>query len=134
MKTKYLFINKHLISIIFVILLTTQWGWKIYLPNKDCFKQHDILQTIPKNVKISSQGPIVPHLRNYKFVKVFPYQNNFSYENADYIIINKQLDSFPVSKKELNNINETIFNSKSWKNIYDDGNIYVYKKYKFQNK
>lgn len=134
LKTKYLFINKYLISIIFVILLTTQWGWKIYLPNKDCFKQHDILQTIPKNVKISSQGPIVPHLRNYKFVKVFPYQNNFSYENADYIIINKQLDSFPVSKKELNNINETIFNSKSWKNIYDDGNIYVYKKYKFQNK
>ena len=129
LKSKFIFINKQLISIIFVILLTTQWGWKIYLPNKNCFKQHDILKTIPENVKISSQGPLVPHLRNYKFVKVFPYQNNFNYENADYIIINKQLASFPFQKDELNNINENILNSKSWKNIYNDEIIYVYKKF-----
>ena len=67
-----------------------------YLENKK--QLTDIIKSLPKNVKISTQNAVVPHMSHLNNVYIFP-----DLWNSDYILLNTKIDSYwPLeNKKEL---------------------------------
>lgn len=81
------------------------------------------LRTIPSNASVSAQSPILPHLANREKIYLFP-----ELYDAEYIILDKSLSSYPLRIDELNKKIETLRNSKNWKIEIDNQTLIIFKK------
>lgn len=67
------------------------------------------LKNIPSTAKISAQSPIVPHLANREKIYMFP-----DLSDANYIILDTKVDSYPLENEELNKKIQELENSPLW--------------------
>lgn len=118
--------RKYLPLIICLIILLTQWRWRVYIPNSNTQELHKLINDIPTNANISAQSPIVPHLQRFKQARVFPEQTGVSYEESTHVILNEKLDIYPLQKDKFNEAIVKLTTSKLWNTSYAHDGIYLF--------
>ena len=91
---------------------------------KSDFNKEDVrtlFDKIPKNVTVSAEGMFVPHLINRKMVYQYPIV-----KDAQYILLSKDIHSYPLSKKEMLNAIDSLSSSKKWQHISLNNNLYLF--------
>lgn len=81
------------------------------------------LSTLPPNAAISAQSPLVPRLSNR--VKIYLYPEIY---DADFIVLNSNLDSYPLPKPDLLNRIKILANSPFWKIYQQSFGLIIFSK------
>lgn len=81
------------------------------------------LKKIPPNGRVSAQSPLVPHLANRE--KIYLYPDIF---DAEYIILDLSLSSYPITSQELSENIKEIKKSPNWKIRNEDKSLIIFQK------
>lgn len=102
----YFKITKLPISLLLIFFLITSslsprsFVWGILQKDFNEIKKFDYIynstSTLPKSATISAQSPLIPHLANRERIYLFP-----EIYDAEYIILDKSLSSYPMNKSDL---------------------------------
>lgn len=84
---------------------------------------YQALKQIPPQAKISAQNTIVPHVSNRKILYLFP-----EIADADYIILDTNLNTYPLSPENLHQKIDQLRNSKSYQIFLENKTLIVFKK------
>lgn len=84
---------------------------------------YESLKKIPADSKISAQSPLVPRLANRTNIYLFPKINN-----AEYIILDLSLDSYPLTPPELKNKIQELNFSRNWQVVESNKNLFIFKR------
>jgi uncharacterized membrane protein len=100
---------------------------RIYQPehwtrNFDVPQAYLALNLIPINTVVSAQSPFVPHLAERKHIYQYPIIND-----AGYIILNINENSYPLLLKEYNKKIIELINSKNWNIVYKQPPVIIFK-------
>lgn len=102
------------------ILTTFQLDWK----NANQFSYlKDSLSLIPPKIPISAQSSILPHLANREKIYLFP-----EIRDAQFIILDQNLASYPIQKEELKNRIIELKKSKNYGIEKESGSLIIFKK------
>lgn len=80
------------------------------------------LLSIPATAKVSAQSPIVPHIANREKIYLFP-----EVLDAEYIVIDPGLSTYPLTSIELSNKTKEITSSGMWTLDKKAGGIEIFK-------
>jgi len=83
----------------------------------------EALALIPKNVPVSAQDQIVPHLGHREKIYLFPAIND-----ADFILLNEATSTWPSSREEFNANLTKLLSDSSWKVKLAKDGVYVFKR------
>ncbi len=102
---------------------------RIQFYNKDHYvtpynvkKVQAVLKEIPKNAPVSATNGLVPHLAFRDYIYQFPVINN-----AEYIVILKSGNIYPMNEKEFEDKLNELNSSKEWVKVKEDENIVLFK-------
>lgn len=84
---------------------------------------NNTLKVIPIDKTISAQSPIVPHLANREKIYMYPEIND-----ADYIILDYSLISYPINPQTLKDNISLLKKSKIWKIFDQNQTLIVFKR------
>lgn len=126
-------INKHLINSAFIIILALE---NLFL-NRLVFNtlQFNIndskkfsyinksIKIIPNTASVSTQSPIVSHLSNRNKIYLYP-----EILDADYLVLDQSLDSYPLRKFELANNIILLENSTEWTLKQKTNSLLIFKR------
>ena len=85
-------------------------------------KVQAVLKEIPKNAPVSATNGLVPHLEFRDYIYQFPVINN-----AEYIVILKSGNIYPMNEKEFEDKLNELNSSKEWVKVKEDENIVLFK-------
>lgn len=85
-------------------------------------KVQAVLKEIPKNAPVSATNGLVPHLSFRDYIYQFPVINN-----AEYIVILKSGNIYPMNEKEFEDKLNELNSSKEWVKVKEDENIVLFK-------
>jgi len=83
---------------------------------------NEMLKVIPKNAVVSASNSLVPHLAFRDYIYQFPITRN-----AEYIVLLKSGNTYPLSKEEFENKITDYNNSNEWEKITDQNYLVIYK-------
>jgi len=97
---------------------------KHYSQNFDVKKVHEVIKTIPKDAKVCTQNPLIPHLSLREDIYMFP-----NIQNADYIILLPKGDAnWPLSDEEFQQKIKSFKNDSLFETFIDTKDILVFKR------
>jgi uncharacterized membrane protein len=95
--------------------------WKSNLPIQ---KIHETISLIPKDAIVSAQSNIHPHLAWRDKAYMFPML-----KDAEYILYTKDLNTYPLSKKEFKEFTEKLENTpQEWSIVYSKHGVMLLKR------
>jgi len=96
---------------------------KHYTRDFDTDIVYNAIKKIPSNANLSAQSPIVPHVAFRDYIYQFPV-----IENAQFILINKMEDPYPLSKQELIDEIKNLINSQKWTVFHEEDPVVILKR------
>ncbi|MFL5751966.1 MAG: DUF2079 domain-containing protein [Bacteroidia bacterium] len=94
--------------------------YQSYYQNSKVYKA---LKLIPGDAPVSAMNMFVPHLCDREKIYQFPIV-----KDAEYIIISVRTNTYPLTRKELVDKLIHLHLSRQWKVIYNEDNVFIFKK------
>lgn len=94
-----------------------------YTAEFDIAEVHRALKLIPPDVPLSASEVLVPHLAFRDSIYQFPVV-----KNAEFIMILRHSQSYPLNAEELIRESERLLHDKSWLLLYNKNNTLIFRK------